>query len=69
MLTQWGIDKARTEGMNTTLFATPMGFPLYRKLGFCEVGRVHVQVDGEKELLDIPAMVLVNDDINPRQAQ
>jgi len=36
-----------------------MGYPLYRRLGFREVGRFRVQVPGDDAFLDIPALVLV----------
>lgn len=57
-LTEWGIDEARRRGLNTTVFASPMGFELYRKLGFREIGRFKVQLEGEDAFLEIPAMVL-----------
>ncbi len=44
--------------MCTTVFASPMGLALYRRLGFCEVGRFRVQLEGEGEFLEIPALVL-----------
>ncbi|KAK1827037.1 putative N-acetyltransferase ycf52-like protein [Podospora conica] len=57
-LTEWGIDEARRRRLNTTVFASPMGFELYRKLGFREIGRFKVQLEGEDVFLEIPAMVL-----------
>lgn len=57
-LTMWGIDEARRMGLNTTVFASPMGFELYKKLGFREIGRFRVQLDGEEDYLEIPALVL-----------
>lgn len=56
-LTQWGMNKARAQGLNTTLFASPMGQELYKKLGFKVVDRFRVQLENETEALDIPAMV------------
>lgn len=57
-LTAWGITMAREDGLNTTLFASPMGFPLYKKLGFRKLGSFRVHIDGETESLQIPVMVL-----------
>lgn len=57
-LTLWGIDEARRLGLNTTVFASPMGLPLYESLGFREVGRFRVQLEGDDVALDIPALVL-----------
>ncbi len=56
-LCRWGLDKAREEGLAVTLFASGMGKVLYEKLGFKQVGVAHVQVDGEEEEINIPAMV------------
>lgn len=61
-LTEWGIDDARRRRLNTTVFASPMGFELYKKLGFHEIGRFKVQLEGEDVFLEIPAMVLRPDD-------
>ncbi|KAK0705661.1 acyl-CoA N-acyltransferase [Lasiosphaeris hirsuta] len=57
-LTSWGIDEARRAGVDTTVFASPMGLELYKKLGFKEVGRFRVQLEGEDVFLEIPALVL-----------
>lgn len=57
-LTRWGIEQARRRGVYTTVFASPMGLALYRRLGFWEVGRFQVRLDGEDEFLEIPALVL-----------
>ncbi|KAK4214195.1 putative N-acetyltransferase ycf52-like protein [Rhypophila decipiens] len=57
-LTRWGIDQAAKHRLDTTVFASPMGLELYKKLGFEEVGRFRVQVDGDDEYLEIPALVL-----------
>ncbi|MCJ1404944.1 hypothetical protein MMC11_008170 [Xylographa trunciseda] len=59
MLCQWGLDKAKTEGLTITLYASPMGARLYRSLGFQNVGSFRTQVEGEEEFLDTPGMVLV----------
>lgn len=38
MLVQWGLDKAREEGISMELCATPAGTILYEKMGFQKVG-------------------------------
>jgi ribosomal protein S18 acetylase RimI-like enzyme len=38
MLVQWGIDRAVEERKNILIVANPTGAPLYRKMGFEEVG-------------------------------
>jgi ribosomal protein S18 acetylase RimI-like enzyme len=58
MLCRWGLDKGKADGLNLTLFASPMGSRLYRRLGFEEIGSFRTQVVGEDEFLDIPGMVL-----------
>ncbi|KAK4176191.1 acyl-CoA N-acyltransferase [Triangularia setosa] len=57
-LTEWGIQEARRLGLYTTVFASPMGLRLYTKLGFTEIGRFRVEVEGDEEHLEIPALVL-----------
>lgn len=57
-LTEWGIREARRLGLYTTVFASPMGLGLYKKLGFKEKGRFKVQLEGDEEYLEIPALVL-----------
>lgn len=44
--------------MPTTVFASPMGLRLYRKLGFQEIGRFRVQLEGEGEFVEIPGLVM-----------
>lgn len=56
-LVEWGMSVAEVQGVNTALFSSPMGVHIYRKLGFQEIGRFQVKVDGDDEELDIPAMV------------
>ena len=58
MLCRWGLDKAKAEHLAVTLFASPMGVRLYRRLGFRDVGSFRTQVVGEEEYLDMPGMVL-----------
>lgn len=62
-LVNWGLDKAKQEGLDLTVFGSPMGSLLYRNVGFKEVGKFRVQVDGEEEFLDTLAMVLQHKDI------
>jgi len=57
-LTSWGVRQARRRGLSTTLFSSPMGYPLYCKLGFKEIGHFRVQVAGDDAYLDIPALML-----------
>ena len=57
MLLKWGQEKAEAERVTVTLFASPMGYPLYVKVGFTEVGKVHVQVDGDDASVERPLMV------------
>jgi GNAT superfamily N-acetyltransferase len=53
-----GILRAAYDNLYTTLFSSPMGYPLYQKLGFKEVGKFRVQAKGEDDFLDMPALVL-----------
>ncbi|KXJ91721.1 acyl-CoA N-acyltransferase [Microdochium bolleyi] len=62
-LVTWGLEKASREGLDLTVFGSPMGSLLYQAVGFREVGRFRVQVDGEEESLETLAMVLKNEDI------
>ncbi|TLS26554.1 hypothetical protein PpBr36_04073 [Pyricularia pennisetigena] len=39
-LVQWGLDRARGEKKDAYLIATPMGRPLYERLGFVDIGEV-----------------------------
>jgi ribosomal protein S18 acetylase RimI-like enzyme len=58
-LCDWGIKKAVSDKLAAvTLFSSPMGIPLYTKLGFQQVGIVHTQVDGEEDFIDFPGMTL-----------
>ena len=49
--------RAKEQGKGVTLFASPMGERVYRRLGFREIGVVAVQVEGEEEKVEIPALV------------
>jgi GNAT superfamily N-acetyltransferase len=57
LLVEWGMEEVERRGGAITLFSSPMGFPLYKKLGFHQVGLVHCQVDGEDEFVELPALV------------
>lgn len=58
-LCDWGIKKAVSDKLAAvTLFSSPMGIPLYKKLGFRQVVIVHTQVNGEEECIDFPGMIL-----------
>lgn len=57
-LTSWGIAEARRLWVPTTVFASPMGLRLYRKLGFQEIGRFRVQLEGEGDFVEIPGLVM-----------
>ena len=57
MLCEWGLAMAKEEGVAVTLFSSPIAQRLYAKLGFKEVGTVHVQVEGEKEFIEFSAMI------------
>jgi len=56
-LIEWGKEKARAENLTIVVTATPMGGPLYKKLGFRQVGNVHFQVEGEDEFVELTALV------------
>lgn len=58
MLCRWGVEKGKAEGLTVTLFASPMGWQLYRRIGFKDVGTFRTQVVGEDEYLDTPGMAL-----------
>ncbi|KAL1842471.1 hypothetical protein VTJ49DRAFT_5208 [Mycothermus thermophilus] len=66
-LAKWGVERAREMGVHATVFASPMGVGLYRRLGFREVGRFRVNVDGDREFLEIPALALAPGDSQPPQ--
>ncbi|KAK3386827.1 hypothetical protein B0H63DRAFT_468443 [Podospora didyma] len=56
-LTTWGINRAKALGLNTTVFASPMGHRLYKKLGFQPIGSFRVQLVGDEDFLEIPALI------------
>jgi hypothetical protein len=55
----WGLGTARREGMAVSVFASPMGRLLYSRLGFMTLANVTIGVEGEKEYIDLTAMVYV----------
>jgi len=57
MLLGWGLRKASIERLTITLSASPPGYKLYQKLGFREVGEVHVNLEGEMDSIIQPLMV------------
>ena len=57
-LCNWGISLAKDDGVVVSLFASPMGFPLYSQLGFKDLGTLTVQVLGETDKVVLKAMVL-----------
>ncbi|KAL2265844.1 hypothetical protein VTJ83DRAFT_6944 [Remersonia thermophila] len=57
-LAKWGVERARELGVHATVFASPMGLRLYRKLGFREVGSFRVELEGDGEFVEIPALAL-----------
>lgn len=57
-LVMWGLEKAKREEWNVTLFPSPMGRRVYAKLGFKDVGGFRTQVDGDEEYLDTPGIAL-----------
>ncbi len=57
-LLELGIQMAQTKKIGIALFLSPIGLLLYGKSGLEEVGLVHVQVEGENEYVELPAMVL-----------
>jgi hypothetical protein len=63
-LVDWGLRHAASKGMHTTLFASPMGEKLYKRLRFRKVDNVKVQVPGEEDFLTMPAMEYPSDSNN-----
>ena len=48
-LVTWGIEIAKENNLAVTLFASPIGGQLYRKLGFRDLSVIKILVDGESE--------------------
>jgi GNAT superfamily N-acetyltransferase len=44
-LLSYGLEKADREGVKVFLSASPMGAPVYAKLGFVEVGKLSVELE------------------------
>ncbi|KAI1262250.1 acyl-CoA N-acyltransferase [Xylariaceae sp. FL1019] len=57
-LLSWGIEKARSESKTVTLFATPTGSTLYRRMGFHDAEIFYTKVSGDSAVLEQKAMVL-----------
>ena len=58
-LVKWGIEKAQKDKLALTLFASPIGGHLYRKLGFRDLSVIKTQVDGESESISTGVMAYV----------
>ena len=58
-LLKWGIEKAKKDNLALTLFASPVGGHLYRKLGFQDLSVIKIQVDGESESISTGVMAYV----------
>ena len=58
-LVTWGIEKAKENNLAVTLFASPIGGPLYRKLGFRDLSVITIQVDGESQSVCVGVMAYV----------
>lgn len=56
-LVRWGMDRAIDDQVPLTLIAGPLGFPLYKSLGFQVLGRQKAQVPGEEDFFMFTAMV------------
>ncbi|GAA6009262.1 hypothetical protein JCM11491_004249 [Sporobolomyces phaffii] len=56
ILTQWGIDRAKKENVDSFLVATEVGRPMYAKMGFAEIGEPLV-AEGRPDVVTWP-MVL-----------
>ena len=56
VLVKWGVDTAEEKGWPVTVFGSPMGQLVYRRLGFEIVGTKVVQVEGEEERLTSAVM-------------
>ena len=58
-LLKWGIEKAKEDNLAVTLFASPIGGYLYRKMGFRDLSVIKIQVDGESEFISTGVMAYV----------
>lgn len=56
MLLKWGLREAEEQNVPITMFASPMGKQLYQHYGFKELARAYVNVEGEKEFLNVSCM-------------
>jgi len=57
MLAEWGMELAEKNKWVITVFAGPMAYALYGRLGFKTVGIVTTQVKDEEEKIEFPGMV------------
>jgi GNAT superfamily N-acetyltransferase len=58
MLCNWGKEKASERNCAITVFGSPMGTALYKKLGYRLLDSVSIHVDGEDEKLNVFCLVL-----------
>ncbi len=56
-LCNWGIEGARRRGIAVSVFASPMGWNLYSRLGFRLKAPVRMEVDGDDESIVVMAMI------------
>lgn len=48
MLLQWGIERANRDGLSVYLHAEPLGYPLYKRLGFVDIEGHTIQIPLEE---------------------
>lgn len=56
-IVQWGATQADAERVWSGTESSPMGRPVYESVGFYEVGRMVIQVEGDEAKLDFPVML------------
>jgi predicted N-acetyltransferase YhbS len=56
-LTEWGIEKAKEQGLPIMLTASPLGRLVYKKLGFRDLEYVECGIEGEDEKVGTWVMV------------
>jgi predicted N-acetyltransferase YhbS len=57
VLTEWGLEKARVQGLPIMLTASPLGRKVYQKLGFRDLEYIECGVEGEEERAGAQVMV------------
>jgi predicted acetyltransferase len=57
VLCNWGLKMSRLENVAVSVFASPMGRKLYRKLGFQKLSNVIIQAEGDDEVISLTAML------------